>query len=148
MKRMKKWMTYGLTLLFVLAMPILTYASARGVTRGQLISTAFITATDEGNGTVGVSAELYCHEGMRKIKISLALQQWENNRWKTVDTQDFEWLAEDYPDEDLFMALVSYEVPRQKRAANYRVRGDFYAYAKGSSASESKTAYTSDLFIE
>lgn len=127
-----------------------TEAKITGTPRGRLLSSVTVRISDEGRGTVGVYADMLCHVPTRKMMVWLYLEQWDNTigDWNTVDYQHFEWLAEDYPDEDLTMAMVSYNVPRQERGQEYRIRGMFGAFELDSNYQESWTMNTANLYLE
>lgn len=127
-----------------------TEARVMGTPRGRLLSSASVRITDEGNGTIGIYSDMLCHVPLRKMLLWLYLEQWDSSAgdWNTVDYQHFEWNKEDYPDEDLTMAMVSYSVPHLERGQDYRVRGMFGAYEIGTNYQETWMAETANLFIE
>lgn len=81
--------------------------------------------TDLGGGTVELYGNVLCHEPMEKIKLNLYLDKWltDTEAWGQIDNFSYTWLAEDYPDEDLTMAVVSLEVPDLERGKDYQLRG-------------------------
>lgn len=124
--------------------------SVTGVPRGRLISSVEIQLTDKGRGTAGIYADLLCHEPMAKLRIWIYLEKWdeETERWETEDYQQFTWLAEDYPDEDLTMAMVGYDVSGLERGQYYRLRGLFGANDIDSSLQEAWQAVSGELYFE
>ena len=126
-------------------------ASTVAMPRGRLISTVIVRITDEGNGTAGVSADIMCHEPMKKILMWLYLEQWdaESEDWIIMDTKEFSWKIEELAEgEELSMASVSYNVPNQERGKDYRVRGMFGAYDLDSSLQEVWQSDSGDILLE
>lgn len=121
-----------------------------GTPRGMLLSSVDIGLTNKGGGTVEIYADLLCHIPAKRITIWLYLEKWDSvaEDWSTVNYEHFEWLAEDYPDQELTMAVVSYKVSRLERGQDYRLRGMFGASALTSSLQESWTANTTNLFVD
>ena len=123
---------------------------AMGNPKGRLISSVDVGMTDKGGGTVGVNAELLCHEPMKRLRIWLYLEKWnsEDEDWESLQYEQFSWVATDYPDEDLTMAIVSYDIPNLERGQDYRMRAIFGADALTSSLQEAWTVNTPGLFVE
>ncbi|WP_432626767.1 hypothetical protein [Brotaphodocola sp.] len=117
-------------------------------TRGRLISSVNVRISDEGKGVIGAYAELLCHEPMEELRIWVYLEhQTSAGSWSTVSYKKFEWLAEDYPNEDLSMAIVSYNIPNMKRGEKYRLKCLFGA-DHADLGSENWRASTSALYLE
>lgn len=121
-----------------------------GTPRGVLLSSADIRLTDKGGGTIGIYADLLCHEPVKKIRMWLYLEKWipEEEVWETVEYEQFSWLSEDFPDQDLTMAVASYDVTKLERGQDYRVRGLFGADALTSDLKETWSVYTPNLVLE
>ena len=100
-------------------------ARITGTPRGMMISSVELSITDLGGGTAQLFGEVLCHEAMEEIKLNLYLDQWieENNDWAQLNKFEFDWLAEDYPDEELTMAYAYVNIPNLDRGEEYRVRG-------------------------
>ncbi|MGN0158657.1 MAG: hypothetical protein ACI39W_05890 [Brotaphodocola sp.] len=100
-------------------------ARITGTPRGMMISSVELSITDLGGGTAELFGEVLCHQAMEKIKMNLYLDQWipEDNDWAQLKKFELEWLAEDYPDEELTMAYAYVDVPNLDRGENYRIRG-------------------------
>lgn len=101
--------------------------SVKGIPRGRLISSVEIQLTDKGRGTAGIYADLLCHEPMEYLKMWLYLDKWDESigEWAVEDSQQFTWLAKDYPDQNLTMAVVGYDISGLERGKDYRIRGLF-----------------------
>lgn len=127
-----------------------TEARLTGTPRGRLLSSVSMRLTDEGNGTVKIYADMLCHVPLREMLLWIYLEKWdsETKNWVTEEYQHFEWKAEDYPDEDLTMAMISYHVRGLERGQDYRLRGMFGAFEVGSNYQETWTAETATLFVE
>lgn len=117
-------------------------------TRGRLISSVDVQISDEGKGIIGVYANLLCHEAMDELIIWVYLERQESTgSWIAVSHKQFDWVAEDYPNEDLNMAVVSYNIPNQKRGEKYRLRCVFGAFSDDL-GSENWRAATGALYLE
>lgn len=121
-----------------------------GMPRGRLISSIELQLTDKGRGTAGVYADLLCHEPMKQLRMWIFLEKWDEvqENWAIIDDQEFIWLAEEYPDQDLTMAMVGYEVSGLQRGQYYRLRGLFGAYDLDSSLQEAWQTTSGDLYFE
>lgn len=114
--------------------------------RGQLISSATLELSDEGYRSVGIYSRLLCHEEVRKINVAIMLQKLEGGSWKTVNRKDVEWLKEDYPDDDMSMAIVTYKL-RGLDAGDYRLKGNYSVFEMGGSLQEFKAVTTGVLEV-
>ena len=77
--------------------------------------------------------------------MAVILQKYEDGRWKQVNRKDIEWLKEDYPDDDLSMAVVTYRL-RGLSAGDYRLKGNYSVYELEGSLQEFKTV-TTPVFV-
>lgn len=93
-----------------------------GVTRGRYLSSVELDLTDEGFGVAGISAEVLCHEPMKKIKLRLTLERYEDSSWVSVNEKEFLW-TDDEVEEELSLAIVSYRVGAL-RSGEYRLRAN------------------------
>ncbi|MDD3253430.1 MAG: hypothetical protein PHV18_12820 [Lachnospiraceae bacterium] len=120
-----------------------------GNPKGRWISSIEARISDEGGGDIGVYADVLCHEAVQSIRIWIYLEHYneENQIWETFDKQEFEWLAEDFPGQELTMATVSYNIPNQPRGQYYRLQGRFGA-TSFTNSSEAWRAFTDGLYIE
>lgn len=159
----KRFLTLVLTLMLVVSVQFTSFANtgsnsgkSQGIdtievltsTRGRLISSVNVRISDEGKGVIGAYAELLCHEPMEELRIWVYLEhQTSAGDWSTVTYKKFEWLAEDYPDEDLTMAIVSYNIPNMKRGEKYRLKCLFGAESD-ELGSENWRASTTALYLE
>ncbi len=161
MKNKKRFLVLILAMILVISMQFNSFAysgsgNSQGIdtievltsTRGRLISSVNVRISDEGKGTVGAYAELLCHEPMEELRIWVYLErETSTGSWSTVTYKKFEWLAEDYPNEDLTMAIVSYDIPNMKRGEKYRLKCLFGA-DHADLGSENWRASTSALYLE
>ena len=134
---------------------IMQYKSRKevGVTgnpRGRWISSVELTLTDKGSGTIGIYSEILCHEPMKNLRMWLYLEKWvdEYQDWDTVQYEHFEWAAEDFPNEDLTVAIAAYDVSKLERGCDYRVRGLYGADSFQAGLSENWSVNTPDFFLE
>lgn len=171
MKKIKKHLILALAMILIVQFNINAYANENasiaqisnvrefngngqtrviGAPRGRLISSVEVQLTDKGRGTVGVYADLLCHEAMKQLRIWLYLDKWdsETEEWVVEDFQQFTWLAEDYPEQELTMAMVGYDISGLERGQDYRLRGMFGANDLDSSLQEAWQVKTDNLFVE
>lgn len=114
--------------------------------RGQLISSATLELSDEGYRAVGIYSQVLCHVEVRKIIMAVMLQKYEDGKWTTVNRKDLEWLKEDYPDDDMSMAIVTYKL-RGLEAGKYRLKGNYSVFEMDGSLQEFKTVTTGTLEV-
>lgn len=114
--------------------------------RGQLISSATLELSEDGYRAVSIYSRLLCHEEVRKIKMAIMLQKYEDGSWTTVNRKDIEWLKEDYPDDDMSMAIVTYGL-RGLSAGKYRLKANYSVFEMGGSLQEFKAVTTGALEI-
>lgn len=122
----------------------------KGVPRGRLISSIELQLTDKGRGTAGIYADLLCHEPMKYLKMWIFLEKWDEQteNWSIINDHEFTWLAEEYPDQDLTMAVVGYDVSGLERGQYYRLRGLFATKDLDSDLQESWSTTSGDLYFE
>lgn len=109
--------------------------------RGQIISSVTLELSDEGYRALGIYSQVLCHVEARKIKMAVILQKLEDGQWTQVHRKDIEWLKEDYPDDDMSMAIVTYKL-RGLSAGDYRLKGNYSVFELGGSLQEFKTVTT------
>lgn len=121
-----------------------------GTPRGMLISSVELMISDLGGGTVELYGDVLCHEPMEKIKLNMYLDKWvsENSDWSQINKFEFAWLAEDYPDEELRMAMGKVTVPDLERGIDYRLRGIAGAWDLDSTLYEVFRADTASILVE
>lgn len=125
-------------------------ARVTGSPRGRLISSVEITLTNKGHGTIGIYSDILCHEPVKELRMWLFLEQWipEDDDWVTIRPDQFEWMAENFPDQDLTMAIATYDISRLERGRDYRVRGLFGADGFNAGLSETWSINTPNFFLE
>lgn len=125
-------------------------ARITGTTRGMVISSVELSITDLGGGTAQLFGKVLCHDPMEKIKLNLYLDQWieDENDWLQLEKFEFNWLAEDYPDEDLTMAYAYANAPNLDRGEEYRVRGIAGAWALDSDLYEVWSESSPSILVE
>ncbi len=119
-----------------------TFTSAEP--KGQVLSTIFIDVSDEGGGNMDIGVEMQCHVALKKATMTLYVEK-ENG--DIVNTKSFEWLKEDYPNDDLSLTEAFYTVKVPQRGARYYIRGIF-SVTSTSGVKETRTVYSSDIYIE
>lgn len=167
MKKVKKVISLGLIVVMALCMQIPSYAEQYGKAtvldssnvqyferangartdvqpKGQVLSTIFIDISDAGGGDMDIAVEMQCHVALKKATMKLYV---EDSNGKVVDTKSFEWLKEDYPNDDLSLTEAYYTVEVPQRGARYYVRGVF-SVTSASGYKETTTVYSHDVYIE
>lgn len=121
-----------------------------GTPRGMLISSVELMISDLGGGTVELYGDVLCHKPMEKIKLNMYLDKWvsENSDWSQINKYELTWLAEDYPDELLTMAMGKVKVPNLERGIDYRLRGIAGAWDLDSNLYEVFRADTASILVE
>ena len=122
------------------------YARVVGSPRGELISSVQLELVDEGFRTISIYSEVLCHVEMRKIKMSVTLQKSTSSSWKDVNRKEFTWEKEDYPDEDLSMAMASYNIGALS-AGTYRLKGSYSVFELDGTLQEFRTVTTPGMEI-
>ena len=96
--------------------------------RGIFFMAADVIIKDEGNGDIGASAYAYLAKPVTEMYVSLYLDRYDEDleKWQRVDSVDFEYTLEEYPDgiED---PIINVTFKNQKKGYYYRIRGAFTA---------------------
>lgn len=94
--------------------------------RGSVISTGSLRISNEGNGEIGVFMQTLTHKDVDETIFFVYLDRWieSEKRWANVVSYDFSFNKEDYPDEDLSMKSISFNILGQPTDCYYRLRGD------------------------
>lgn len=93
--------------------------------RGTIISTGVLQISNPGNGEIGVFMQTLTHKDIDKTMFGVYLDRWveEDSRWANVATYTFNYDKEEYPDEDLSMKSISFNIIGQPADCYYRLRG-------------------------
>ena len=78
--------------------------------------------------------------------MSVTLQKSTSSGWKDVNRKEFTWEKEDYPDEYLSMAMVSYNIGALS-AGTYRLKGSYSVFELDGTLQEFRTVTTSGMEI-
>lgn len=106
-----------------------------GYARGDVISSAFASITNLGDGKIEILLETLAHHQCDRIRQVAYLERWvaEDQDYEQVARYEFVESAEDHPNES-FTALTSVVVvDDQPSGYYYRVRGAHNVYANGGS---------------
>lgn len=114
--------------------------------RSALVSSIELDLTKVNSSTLKLYSEINCHVEMEKIYMSVSLQKLENDSWKSINTEDFEWLKTDYPNTALTIASASYKVGSLS-AGEYRIRSSFAVSELNGSGHESRTSTSSGMSL-
>ena len=118
-------------------------SSVKGVARGRLLSLAELQISNDKDGVIGVYAETLCHIPVEAIYMTIYLDVWDEptQDWITVNSFSYEWLASDYPNEDLTDVSVSFDVTGLNKGRKYSLRGSHAAkgFEMGSEVMQTET---------
>lgn len=108
-----------------------------GDTRGSIISTALVSITDKGKGTIFISVDTLAHESCDKIKQVVYLERWDDkkNDWVLVKNYEFTEVIEDQSDGRLAYLMNEITLSGQKIGSKYRVRSSHLVTLNGKSES-------------
>lgn len=115
--------------------------------RGELISSVQLELVDDGLRTVRIYSEVLCHVEMRKIKMSVTLQKSTSSGWTDINSKQFTWEKDDYPNDYLSMATASYKVGALS-AGTYRLKGSYSVFELDGTLQESRTVTTPGMEIK
>lgn len=93
--------------------------------RGRVISTGYLQISNVGNGEIGAFIQTLTHTDVDETIFTVYLDRWieSEKRWADIDSYMFSFSKEDYPDEDLSMKSVSFNIIGQPTDCYYRLRG-------------------------
>ncbi len=98
--------------------------------RGVFFSAADLKIENE-NGEIGVVGHAYMSTEIDELYMTIYLdRQVGENEWEQVDSFDFEFYAEDYPD-GLTFELVAFTLTGYPTGHYYRLRGSYAAVKDG-----------------
>ncbi len=101
---------------------------ARKILCEEVFISADVIIKDKGNGDIGASAYAYLAKPVTEMYVSLYLDRYDEDleKWQRVDSVDFEYTLEEYPDgiED---PIINVTFKNQKKGYYYRIRGAFTA---------------------
>ena len=94
------------------------------VTRGRYIASSGLSISNEGYGVLGVYVDTLAHVPVKKIKMTVYLDQWDEEAedWMQIDSKELVYEDED-ESEDLHMATESFLVENLETDKYYRLRG-------------------------
>lgn len=92
--------------------------------RGEFFASADVLIEDKGDGNIRALAVGYTRVPVDEAYITVKLERWdeEASRWRTVQSYDKDFLAEDYPD-GVKTPTVDITFTNQERGYYYRVEG-------------------------
>ncbi len=99
-------------------------STARGGTaRGNYISSSMLNISNEGYGEIGILAMTLCHKPVKKIRMNVYLDRWDENTesWVQVDYYYFTYEYKE-GDDDLIDATESFSVLGLPTGCYYRLR--------------------------
>ena len=102
------------------------YSSVIKEPRGSIISTGLLRISNEGGGEIGVLMQTLAHVDIDETLFFVSLDRWieSEKRWANVANYDFAYKQEDYPDENLSVKSISFNIVGQPKDCYYRLRGD------------------------
>ena len=84
---------------------------------------------------------------MRKIKMSVTLQKSTSSGWTDINSKQFTWEKDDYPNDYLSMATASYKVGALS-AGTYRLKGSYSVFELDGTLQEFRTVTTPGMEIK
>ena len=98
--------------------------------RGVFFSAADLKIINE-DGEIGVVGNAYMSTEIDELYMTIYLDRWvDDDHWEQVDSFDFEFYAEDYPD-GLTFELVAFTLTGYPTGHYYRLRGSYAAVKDG-----------------
>lgn len=93
--------------------------------RGSVISTGVLQINNRGNGNIGVYMQTTTHQEVDETTFGVYLDRWieSDKTWKNIDVFTFTYSKEEYPDDDLMMKSISFDIVGQPSDCYYRLRG-------------------------
>lgn len=118
-----------------------------GAARGNYLSSAMLNISNKGYGEIGILAMTLCHKPVKKIRMNLYLDRWDENKesWVQVDYYNFTYEYKE-GDEDLTDVTESFSVFGLPTGCYYRLRG-FHAVFPFEGGSESQGPVTDGILI-
>lgn len=110
-----------------------TVSTATIQPRGDVLAFANLTIINEGRGVIGIVAMTTCHVQVDRIRMRIYLDRYDeaSDSWWNMDYYDFNFLAEDYPDEFFSDAIVSFDITDQQAGYYYSAQGLHYVWKDG-----------------
>ncbi|HIQ74204.1 MAG TPA: hypothetical protein IAA51_07305 [Candidatus Cottocaccamicrobium excrementipullorum] len=92
--------------------------------RGRYIASSGLSITNKGYGVLEVYADTLAYEAVKKIKMTIYLDQWneDENDWVQIDSKSMTY-EYDGGDEDLHEVSESFLVENLETEKYYRLRG-------------------------
>lgn len=94
------------------------------VMRGRYIASSGLSISNEGYGVLGVYADTLAHVSVKKIKMTIYLDQWndQDEDWEQIDSKELIY-EDEAGDEDLHAVSESFLVENLETDKYYRLRG-------------------------
>lgn len=91
--------------------------------RGNYLSSSILNITNEGYGSIGILAGTYCHAPVKKIRMTVYLDCWNeiDQKWIQVDYYNFIYEHKE-GEEDLITVTESFSVIGFPTGYHYRLR--------------------------
>lgn len=115
--------------------------------RGDYLSSALLSITNEGYSSIGIYAGTFCHVPVKKIRMAVYLDRWDENEedWFQVDYYNFTYEDKEGK-KDLTSATESFSVIGLPANCYYRLRG-FICVWPFSGGSEMQGPVTDGILI-
>lgn len=115
--------------------------------RGDYLSSALISITNEGYGSIGILGSTLCHVPVKKIRMAIYLDRWDENEkeWFQVDYYNFTYEDKEGK-KDLTAATETFSVIGLPTNYYYRLRG-FICVWPFSGGSEMQGPVTDGILI-
>lgn len=117
------------------------------VGRGDYLSSALISITNEGHGSIGIMGNTLCHVPVKKIRMAIYLDCWDEIQKKWIQVDYYNFTYEDKEGEkDLTAATETFSVIGLPTNCYYRLRG-FICVWPFSGGSEMQGPVTEGILI-
>ena len=118
-----------------------------GYARGNYISSSYLNISNKGYGEIGIYASTLCHKPVKKIRMNVYLDRWDDKEqeWFQVDYYNFTYEYKE-GDEDLTAVSESFSVLGLPTGCYYRLRG-FHSVIPFEGGSESQGPVTDGILI-
>lgn len=115
--------------------------------RGMLISQAIVGISNEGKGKIGVFSQIWTHVPVDHVYMRIYLDKWENESWIQQQYFDVDFYQEDYPEDEMTMPAVSFNLTGYPTDYYYRLRCMYMVEEYATGGKEISSAQTNGVLI-
>lgn len=93
------------------------------ISRGDYLSSSMLNITNEGYGSIGIYASTACHVPVKKIRMTVYLDRWDENSEKWIQVDYYNFIYEDKKEEKNLTAVSeAFSVIALPTGCYYRLR--------------------------